>query len=110
MTVGEVERAPPAAAADCDASATEGGWKENGDSYEGPVGDVGSASMMRVALSASEINMTQTRDLAVKTAYAPIRYVAVPKSGHSQTCLASHTFKIEYYSTEILIHIVIHVY
>ena len=32
------------------------------------------------------------------------------KSGHSQTCLASHTFKIEYYSTEILIHIVVHVY
>ena len=53
---------------------------------------------------------TQTRDLAVKTAYAPIRYVAVPKSGHSQTCLASHTFNIEYYSTEILIHIVAHVY
>ena len=44
MTVGEVERAPPAATADCDASATEGGWKENGDSYEGPIGDVGSAS------------------------------------------------------------------
>jgi len=44
LTVGEVERAPPAATADCDASATEGGWKENGDSYEGPIGDVGSAS------------------------------------------------------------------
>ena len=37
-------------------------------------------------------------------------YVAVLKSGHSQTCLASHIFNIEYYSTEILIHIVIHVY
>src|ERR1700691_6283788 len=28
----------------------------------------------------------------------------------SQTCLASHTFNIEYYSTEILIHIIAHVY
>ena len=36
--------------------------------------------------------------------------VAVTKSGHSHTCLASHTFNIEYYSTEILIHIVAHVY
>ena len=44
MAVGEIERAPPAAAVDCEASATEGGWKENGDLYEGPVGDVGSAS------------------------------------------------------------------
>jgi hypothetical protein len=33
-----------AAAAECDGSATVGGWKENGDSYEGPVRDVGSAS------------------------------------------------------------------
>src|ERR1700728_4467670 len=37
-------------------------------------------------------------------------YVAVPKSGHCQTCLVSHTFNIEYYSTENLIHIVAHVY
>ena len=51
MTGGEAARDPPAdvvvvaaAVAGCDGSATVGGWKENGDSYEGPVGDVGSAS------------------------------------------------------------------
>ena len=45
MIGGEAERDPPfVAAAACDASATEGGWNENGDSYDGPVGDVGSAS------------------------------------------------------------------
>jgi hypothetical protein len=37
-------------------------------------------------------------------------YVAVHQSGHSQTCLASHRFNIEYYSTEISIHIIVHVY
>ena len=37
-------------------------------------------------------------------------YVAVPKSGHSQTCLASHTFNIEYCSTEILMCVVAHFY
>ena len=46
--MGEDARDPldaaAAVAAECDGSATVGGWKENGDSYEGPVGDVGSAS------------------------------------------------------------------
>jgi len=45
LTGGEDARDPPVVvAAECDGSATVGGWKENGDSYEGPVGDVGSAS------------------------------------------------------------------
>ena len=32
-------------------------------------------------------------------------YVAVLKSGHSQTCLASHTLNTEYHSTKISMHI-----
>jgi hypothetical protein len=48
--------------------------------------------------------------LSIRLMYQSAGYVAVLKSGHSQTCLASHIFNIEYYSTEILIHIVVHVY
>jgi len=37
----EDARVPPFAGC---ASVIDGGWKENGDSYEGPDGEVGSAS------------------------------------------------------------------
>jgi hypothetical protein len=32
------------------------------------------------------------------------------KSGHSQTCFASHTFNTEYYSTIICMHILVYIY
>jgi len=41
LTGDEDETVPPVAGC---ASGTDGGWNENGDSYDGPDGEVGSAS------------------------------------------------------------------
>ena len=52
---------------------------------------------------------------SLSLAYAPIHDIfsgcgGCAKSGHSQTCFASHTFNTKYYSTIICMHILVYLY